>query len=49
MNNPRACDAVVVASNYRIYLTSYVGRIPGERRVVTKSILGRILRLSCST
>ncbi|MBO3753767.1 MAG: carboxypeptidase regulatory-like domain-containing protein [Candidatus Brockarchaeota archaeon] len=35
VDNPRACDAVAVASNYRIYLTSYVGSIPGERGVVT--------------
>ncbi|MEM2945615.1 MAG: carboxypeptidase-like regulatory domain-containing protein [Thermoproteota archaeon] len=35
VNNPRASDAVVVASNQRIYLTSYVGSIPGEKGVVT--------------
>ncbi|MEM2087514.1 MAG: hypothetical protein QXF52_02415 [Thermoproteota archaeon] len=35
VNNPMACEAVVVASDYRIYLTSWVGRIPGERGIVT--------------
>jgi len=35
VNNPRASDAVVVASNNRIYLTSYVGRTPGESGIVT--------------
>jgi hypothetical protein len=35
VNDPKASDAVVVASDYKIYLTSYSGCIPGKKGTIS--------------